>query len=92
MEFTGVVNINEHGDIVCFCSKDEVLRGKCLCQNRDDCPEAIITVEVLSGTRPSERGLRKIAKANESVVKQVAKIKEGLSKLEKAVKKSKYRI
>ena len=92
MEFTGVVNINERGEIVCFCSKDEALRGKCLCQNRDDCPEAIITVEVLPGTRPSERGLRKIAKANDSVVKQVAKIKEGLADLEKAVKKTRYRI
>ena len=92
MEFRGVVNINDKGEIVCFCSKQEALQGKCLCQNRYDCPEAIITIETIPDSRPSERGVKKAVKATEKVVKEVVKIKEGLSRLEQAVKKSKFRM
>ncbi len=92
MEFRGVVNINDKGEVVCFCSQEEALQGKCLCQNKDDCPEAIISIEIISGTRPSEKGIKKVAKAKEGVAKEVIKIKEGLSRLEQAVKKTRFRI
>ena len=92
MEFRGVVNINEKGEIVCFCSQKEALQGKCLCQERDNCPEAMICIEIIDGTRPSERGIKKIVKTKENIVKDVAKIKEGLSRLEQAVKKTKFRL
>ncbi len=92
MEFRGVVNINDRDEIVCFCSQEEALQGKCLCQERDDCPEAIISIEVIQGTRPSEKGIKKVVKAKEDIAKEVIKIKEGLSRLEQAVKKTKFRI
>jgi len=92
VEFRGVVNINEKGEVVCFCSQAEALQGKCLCQQRDNCPEAVISIEVIPGTRPSEKGIRKVAKSAEDVNKEVIKIKEGLTRLEKAVKNSKFRL
>ncbi len=92
MEFRGVVNINDRGEIICFCSQEEALQGKCICQDRDDCPEAMICIEVIQGTRPSEKGVKKIVKAREDIGKEVIKIKEGLSRLEQAVKKTKFRI
>jgi hypothetical protein len=92
MEFRGVVNINEAGEIVCFCSRKEALQGKCLCRNRDDCPEAIINIEVIPNSRPSEVGIKKISKTNEKVRKEVIKIKEGLTRLEDAVKRTRFRI
>jgi hypothetical protein len=92
MEFRGVVNIDAKGEVVCFCSHSEVLQGKCLCRNRDDCPEAIISVEVMPGTRPSEQGISKIVKAKKNVAQDVVKIKEGLSRLEQAVRKTKFRL
>ena len=92
VEFRGIVNINAKGEVVCFCTHAEALQGKCICQNRDNCPEAIISIEIIQGTRPSEKGLKDLIKAEKSVIKEVTKIKEGLSHLEKAVKKSKYRL
>jgi hypothetical protein len=92
MEFRGVVNINAKGDVVCFCSQREVLQGKCACHKRDDCPEAVISVEVLEGTRPSEKNINQASKTISKVTKSTEKIKEGLSKLEQAVKKTKFRL
>jgi len=92
MEFRGVVNIDENGEVICFCSEKEALQGKCLCKDRDDCPDAIISIEVIQGTRPSESGVKKVVKAKDNIVKEVIKIKEGLSRLEQAVKKTKFRM
>lgn len=92
VEFRGVVNINERGEIICFCSQEEAMRGKCACQNKYNCPEAMINIEVLPGTRPSERGVKRVEDSTERVAKEVTKIKEGLSRLEQAVKKTKFRI
>ena len=91
-EFRGVVNINDKGEIVCFCSQEEALQGKCICLDRDDCPEAVISVEIIPGTRPSERGVKKIVRTKENIVKEVTKIKEGLSRLEQSIKKTKFRL
>jgi hypothetical protein len=92
VEFRGVVNINEQGEIVCFCSLEEAMRGHCVCQNKYDCPEAIISVETLPGTKPSEKGAKQIVTDTERVAKEVTKIKEGLSRLEQAVRKTKFRL
>ena len=92
MEFRGVVNINDKGDVVCFCSQREVLQGKCICHKKDDCPEAVISVEVLEGTRPSEKSINAVSKSIYEITQSTVKIKEGLSKLDQAVKKSKFRL
>ncbi len=92
IEFRGVVNIDDRGNIICFCSQEEALQGKCICQKRHNCPEAIISVEVIPGSRPSERGAKQVSKAVSDAAKDVNKIKEGLSRLEKAVKKTRFRL
>ena len=92
MQFRGVVNIDSNGEVVCFCTKDEALRGQCSCQNKYNCPEAIISVDVISGTRPSEREVQKVTKVGKDLTKQVTRIKEGLSQLERALKKTKFRL
>jgi hypothetical protein len=92
MEFKGVVNINEAGEVVCFCSHKEVLQGKCACHKKYDLPQAIISVEVIPGSRPSEQAAKKADKAGRELVKDANKIKEGLTQLEKSVKGSKFRV
>jgi hypothetical protein len=93
VEFRGVVNFDNKGELVCFCSYQEVLQGKCACRQRDDCPEALITVEVIEGTRPSEQiGTEDVRKVSREMLKGVSKIKEGLAKFEKDVKWRKFRI
>ena len=92
IEFRGVVNINDKGEIVCFCSQMEALQGKCVCKTRDNCPDAIITIEIISGTTPVEQGIRKVKKASKDVGVELDRIKQGLVKLEKAVKNTKFRL
>jgi len=92
MEFRGVVNFNNKGEVVCFCSQEEYLRGACTCKFTDDCPDAIISIDVIPGSRPSEMGPRKVKKTLEGVVKQTGKLKEGLAQLEKAIKGKKFRL
>ena len=88
IEFRGVVNIDLDGEVVCFCSQEEALRGKCICQKRDNCPEAIISIEIIQGSRLSERSVKQIIKTKDKIGKNVIRIKEGLSRLEQAVKKN----
>ncbi len=92
IEFRGIVNINDKGEVICFCSHTEALQGKCLCRNKDNCPEAIISIEIIPGTRPSEQGVKQASKAKQTIAKEVTKIKEGLAHLEKAVRKTKFRL
>lgn len=92
IEFRGVVNIDEKGEVVCLCSHKEVLQGKCICQKKENCPEAIISIDVIPGSRLSEKTQRPATKSKQTLVKDVAKIKEGLSRLEQAVKKTKFRL
>lgn len=92
MEFRGVVNINEEGEVVCFCSHKEVLQGKCSCQKKYNLPESLISIEVLPGTRPSERGVKKLEDAGEKAIREVNKIKEGLTQLEKSIRGTKFRL
>jgi len=92
MEFRGVVNFNDKGEVVCFCSQEEYLRGACTCKFTDDCPDAVISIDVIEGSRPSEMGTRKVKKTLEVVVKETGKLKEGLAQLEKAIKGKKFRL
>ena len=93
VEFRGVVNFNGSGEVVCFCSKAEVLRGNCTCQKRDDCPEAMISIEVIPGTRPSEQKLKEeIKKVDRALTHDFSKIKESLARFEKTIKGSKFRL
>jgi len=91
-EFRGVVNINEKGEVVCFCSQEEYLRGACTCKFTDDCPDAVISIDVIPGTRPSEMGSQDAKRVTKKLAKETIKIKEGLAELEKAIKGRKFRL
>ncbi len=91
-EFKGVVNFNDKGEVVCFCSEEEYLRGSCTCKFTYNCPDAIISIEVIPGTKPSELGPQKVEKQINKVAKETIKIKEGLAELEKALKGRKFRL
>ncbi len=91
VEFRGVVNINEAGEVVCFCSKQEELRGGCHCRKKYNCPDAIISIEVIDGTRPSDAAVKNLDKVHLKAVKEVSKIKEGLANLEKSIKRTNFK-
>jgi len=86
------VNFNDKGEVVCFCSHEEYLRGACTCKFTDDCPDAVISIDVIPGSRPSEMGPRKVKKMLKGVVKETNKLKEGLAQLEKAIKGKRFRL
>jgi len=100
ISFCGVVRFDSNGQMVCFCYEQDVKAGICECQRKFDCPEAKIDISIIPGTRPSEiqgaeinRTNRDVENAIKSTVKSAEKIKEGLSQLEKAIKRnSKFRI
>lgn len=88
-----IVNFDESGEVLCFCSYEEYAAGRCACRNTYDCPEAMIEIRVIPGTKPSEQIMSKIgAKSRElknnlrGIEKSASKIKEGLSNLEKSLK------
>jgi len=88
-EFRGIVNIEE-GRVVCFCDEQEYLQGKHPCRDQYDCPLAIINVEVVEGSCPSEQAPKDaIKKLQKNAKREVDKIKAGLGRLEAAVKKNK---
>lgn len=97
--FTGVVRLNEHGELVCFCYSRDVELGKCDCRKRFDCPMAEVQITTLPGTRPSEltaskanKPLEDLSSALESATKQTEKIKAGLLEIEKSMRKPGFRI
>ena len=88
-----IVNFDNNGEVVCFCSYEEYEAGRCACRNNYDCPEAMIEINVIPGTKPSEQVTSQIsAKSRElksnlrDIEKSASKIKEGLSNLEKSLK------
>ncbi len=94
-KFHGIILLNDNDEIVCFCSYDDYLQGNCACRDKYDCPEALIEVTVLPGSRPSDkmkRAVKDIKKASKDVVKHTRiinnSIKKGLVDLEKAVRKA----
>ena len=94
-----IVNINSDGEVVCFCSYEEYLAGKCSCRNKYNCPEALISVEVIPGTRPSDQVTTKLKASSTEMKKSLQgiesgakKIKEGLTHLERSLSKNRHRI
>lgn len=92
-KFHGIVNLDESGEVLCFCSYEEYEAGRCSCRTKYDCPEAMIEIHVIPGTKPSEQATSQIsAKSRElknnlqNIEKSATKIKEGLSNLEKSLK------
>jgi hypothetical protein len=97
--FRAIVNLDEDGDVTCFCPYENYLKGECACRDRFDCPEAMIEITVLPKSRPSEQaelGIKKVArelKESERTMKKANdRIKQGLSQLEKATKGNRWRI
>ena len=87
-ELRGIVNLNERVEITCFCYELEYLQGKCPCREQYDCPMAIISMEVIPDSRPSDAGQKKAVRKLREVKRETDKIKAGLAKLEAAVKKN----
>ncbi len=97
--FRAIVNLDEDGDITCFCPYENYLKGGCECRDKFDCPEAMIEITVLPKSRPSEQaelGIKKVAKelkdSERTIKKANDRIKQGLSQLEKATKGNRWRI
>ncbi|KKM25941.1 hypothetical protein LCGC14_1589860 [marine sediment metagenome] len=97
--FRAIVNLDEDGDVTCFCPYENYLKGNCKCRNKFDCPEAMIDITILPKSRPSEQaelGIKKITrelkKSERTMKKANDRIKQGLSQLEKATKGTRWRI
>lgn len=97
--FRAIVNLDEDGDVTCFCPYDNYLRGHCECRDKFDCPEAMIEITVLPKSRPSEQaelGLKRVERELKNSEKTIKKandrIKQGLTQLEKATKGNRWRI
>ena len=87
-----VVHLDDDSEIICFCPFDEASRGRCVCREMYDCSEALISVEIIPGTKPSEKDVEKVKKVSRKAIKDLDKIKESLGKLEHVIKNSKFRI
>ncbi|KKM87810.1 hypothetical protein LCGC14_1265090 [marine sediment metagenome] len=75
---------------MCFCTYDAYLRNRCVCRDKFDCPEAMVEVTVIPGTRPSEQDLAPLRKAERTikkVTKNINSIKKGISRLERDMRK-----
>ena len=97
--FRAIVNVDEDGDVTCFCPYENYLKGNCACRDKFDCPEAMIEITVLPKSRPSEQaelGIKKITRdlkeSGRNMKKANDRIKQGLSQLEKATKGTRWRI
>lgn len=97
--FHAIVRFDRQGELVCFCSYEDYLRGQSECRGKYNCAEAMIEVTVLPNSRPSEQGLQEVKKAGKEISKTLKKaaegtnrIKQGITVLEKAVKGSRFRI
>ena len=98
-KFHAIVNFNEAGEVVCFCSYDEYLRGKCACRETKDCPEAMIEITIMPSSTPAQKGVQEIKKAEKETSRalkkaaaQTNRIKQGVTRLEKAIKGSRFKI
>lgn len=98
-KFHGIVNMNSAGEVICFCSYEEYLRGKCVCREKHDCPEAMIEITVLPNSKPSEQSVQEIKKVQKQTsgalrkaLAQTNQIKQGVSRLEQAIKGTRFKI
>lgn len=95
LSFVARVRLDDEGDLLCFCHQQSPGKPISECQERYDCPEARIEVEVVAGTRPSEQILavtkqknRELENTLAGTVKSAEKIKQGLLGLEKSIKRN----
>lgn len=86
-KFHGIVKFNTLGEVECFCSYDEYLRKGCACREKFDCPEAMIEITTIPGTRPSDQELEPVKKAEKDIKKSINSIKKGVSRLERDMRK-----
>ncbi len=94
-KFHGIVNFNAAGEVVCFCSYDEYLKGKCFCREKKDCPEAMIEITVIPSSQPLQKIKKVVKETNQALKKATAqtnRIKQGVTRLEKAIKGSRFKI
>lgn len=97
--FRAIVNLDDQGEINCFCPYEEYLEGLCVCREQFNCPEAIIEVTVLPNSRPSDKGVSEIKKASREtkqagrdLKKATDRIKQGVNRLEKVTRGNRWRI
>ncbi len=98
--FRAIVNVDEDGDITCFCPYENYLKGNCRCRNEGiDCPEGIMDITVMPNSRPSDlevieirKATRKISESKREFKKATDRIKQGVSQLEKVTKSNRWRI
>jgi len=98
--FRAIVNLDEEGDVACFCPYENYLKGYCECRKSGiDCPEAMIDITIMPNSRPSDQAkgeikriTKKVEKGNADIKKSSDRIKQGLSRLEKATKINRWRI
>lgn len=97
--FRAIVNLDDKGEITCFCPYEEYLQGLCVCREQYDCPEAMIEITVLPNSRPSDKGVseikksaREVKKAERDLKKATDRIKQGVGRLEKATRGNRWRI
>jgi len=93
-----IINVGSDGDIKCFCPYEEYLQGKCECRDKYDCPEAILEVKTILGTRPSEQTSlkrnaadRELKTAERKIKRHTQKIKEATAKFEKSIKNIRFK-
>ena len=98
-KFHAIVRFDSQGEVVCFCSYEDYLRGQCECRDKYNCPEAMIDITVLPSSKPSEQGLQKVkktakemTKTTKKVVAETNRIKQGLAQLEKNIRNSRFRV
>jgi hypothetical protein len=98
-KFHAIVRFDSRGEMVCFCPYEDYLRGQSECRDKYNCPEAMLEITVLPGSKPSEQGLRKVRKVTKEITQTFKKateetnrIKQGVTRLEKAIRDSRYRI
>jgi len=88
-KFHGIVNLDDNGEVVCFCSYAEYEAGRCACRIGKDCPEAMIEISVIPGTKPSEQvtsASRELEKTIKDFEHGAKTIKQGLYELEKTLR------
>ncbi len=98
--FRAIVNLDDDGNVSCFCGYENYLKGDCLCRNEGfDCPEAMIDITVMPNSKPSDqvqgevkKVTREAEKANRELKKATDRIKQGVGQLEKATKGTRWRI
>ena len=89
-KFHGIVRLNSVYEVVCFCPYEDRLSKEGACRDKYDCPEAMIEITPIPGTRPSDYILEPLKKAQRTmkkVSKNINSIKRGVSRLERDMRK-----